>query len=516
MRKIWDVAIYARVSTEKKEQQESIPAQVSSLKKWLVEKSKSDNEAVYNLIEVYEDAGFSGSNFDRDSFIRMKEAIEQKKINMVITRDLSRFARNYITAGYYLEDYFKVNGIRFISVLDNVDTIEEENDIVPFKNILNEMYIKDCSRRSKDGLKQRMIRGSSIASKPPYGYKFEKDHNGSIKTIKLIPSEDETTEVVKEIYNFYLQGWGVGRIASYLNSKGIKPPSARITNFAFSKFGLWTNNTILYILKNPKYAGYMAQGRFKKISYKVKKIVKTPQEEWIIGGEFRGIVSKEIFKKAQNEIAKRSKGYRYKTDKIHIFSGVLKCNECGGSMSYRTKYHGYKCTNSQMGAKRCTAHSIKEQYLKEIIIEDLKQYVSKINKGISYEKAKLMTSHKKSISSELDKINTNLQKLDMQFEKLYIDKLNETINERNFRMILENIQSKQNELIAEKEKLAELEESRESVDDEYMLYKDEIDRIINFEEFDRFIVERLIDKIVVKQDKITKDKMVKIYYKFQR
>ncbi|WP_102401504.1 recombinase family protein [Haloimpatiens massiliensis] len=514
MRKIWNVAIYARVSTDKKEQQESIPAQVSSLKKWLLEKSKNDKEAVYNLIDVYEDAGFSGSNFQRDSFIKMKEDIEHKKINMVLTRDLSRFSRNYITAGYYLEDYFKVNGIRFISVLDNVDTLEEVNDIVPFKNILNEMYIKDCSRRSRDGLKQRMLRGSSIASKPPYGYKFQKQYNENIKTIALVPAGDETTEVVKEIYNLYLQGWGAGRIASYLNSKGIKPPSARLENFAFSKFGLWNSNTILSILKNPKYAGYMVQGRYKKISYKVKKVVKTPKEEWIIGGEFPGIISKEIFEKTQREIQKRANGYRYKYDSVHIFSGILKCNECGGSMSYRKKYKGYKCTNSQQGAKRCTAHSIKEDYLKETIISDLKNYVSKINKGEIYKKAKSKVTKKKNKNSELDTIQRELQKLDKQFEKLYLDKLEDVINERNFKMVLENIQSKQARLLRKKEELCKAIHNEKSVDDEYKYYKDKIDRIINFQEFDRFIVESLIDKIVVTEDKNTRDKRVQVYYKF--
>ncbi len=516
MRKIWNVAIYARVSTDKKEQQESIPAQVSSLKKWLLEKSKNDEKSVYNLIEVYEDAGFSGSNFERDSFIRMKEDIEHKKINMVLTRDLSRFSRNYITAGYYLEDYFKVNGIRFISVLDNVDTLEEVNDIVPFKNILNEMYIKDCSRRSRDGLKQRMLRGSSIASKPPYGYTFQKSYIEKIKTICLIPAGDETTEIVKEIYSLYLQGWGAGRIASYLNNKGIKPPSARLENFAFSKFGLWNSNTILSILKNPKYAGYMTQGRYKKVSYKVNKVVKTPKEQWIIGEEFIGIISKEIFKKTQSEIQKRAKGYRYKDDRVHIFSGILRCHECGGSMSYRKKYKGYKCTNSQQGAKRCTAHSIKEDYLKETIISDLKNYVSKINKAEIYKKAKSKVTKKKNKNSELDTIQRELQKLDKQFEKLYLDKLEEIINERNFKKILENVQARQEKLVKRKEELSKVGDDEKSLDDEYKCYKDKIERIINFEEFDRAIVESLIDRIVVTEDKDTRYKKVQVYYKFYK
>ena len=207
MNKVWNVAIYARVSTDKKEQSESIPVQVENLKKWLIEKSKVDTDVIYNMVDIYEDNGKSGSNFDRDEFIRMKNDIENKKINMVITRDLSRFSRNYIMAGYYLEDYFKVNNIRFISVLDNVDTISEYNDIIPFKNILNEMYIKDCSRKVKSALNTRMQNGSSIASKPPYGYKFDEVCEGNQKKIILIPRSDDTTEVVKKIYSLYLSGW---------------------------------------------------------------------------------------------------------------------------------------------------------------------------------------------------------------------------------------------------------------------------------------------------------------------
>ncbi len=515
MRKIWNVAIYARVSTDKKEQQESIPAQVQSLKKWLLEKSKSDKDAVYNLIEVYEDQGFSGSNFERDSFIRMKEDIEKGKINMILTRDLSRFARNYVVAGYYIEDYFKVNNVRFISVLDNVDTLEEVNDIVPFKNILNEMYIKDCSRRTRDGLKQRMIRGSSIASKPPYGYKIVDDFEGNIKTKKLVPSEDETTEVVKQIYDLYLQGWGFGRIATYLNEKNILPPSSRLNNFAKAKFGLWTNNTIQSILTNPKYGGIMVQGQYKRLSYKVKKVVKVSEEEWIHGGEFEGIIDKDTFEEVQKEMKRRSTGYRYKGNAKHIFSTVLKCNECNGSMSYKKRYQGYKCTSSQMGGGRCTAHSVKEEYLKEIIIQDLIKFVEKqVNKDELYEDAKGMISKKNNYEEEIKQIDKELKKLDTQFENVYVDKLNEVINQRNFENITKGIQRRQNSLLQRKEELLELKQRHDDKDNLYKIYKDKIDKILNFQEFDRFIVESLIDKIIISEDKETRKKKIDIYYKF--
>jgi len=516
LRKIWNVAIYTRVSSDKKEQQESMPAQVQSLKEWLLEKSETDKESVYNLVEVYEDAGFSGSNFERDSFIRMKGDIEQGIINMIVTRDLSRFSRNYITAGYYLEEYFKVNEVRFISVLDNVDTLEEINDIIPFKNILNEMYIKDCSRRSRDGLKQRMIRGSSIASKPPYGYKFEEEYDGNIKTIRLVAEDDETTETVKEIFELYLKGYGFGKLATFLNLKGIAPPSAKIDNFAFSKFGLWTNNSIKAILNNPKYGGIMVQGRWRKISYKIKKVRATLQEDWIYGGEFKGIVSKEIFEQVQNIISKRAGSYRYKGQNVYIFSSVLKCNECGGSMSYRKKFQGYKCTNSQMGGGRCTAHSLKEDKLKDIIIADLIQCVLReLNEQEIYKKIDKFINNKDNYDKKIKNIESELEKLDRQFQGLYLDKFNEKVSERNFKILSSNIEKKQQELINRKKEILLKLEVVGNNNDMYEVYKREIDKILSFQNLDRIMVESLVEKIIISEDKQMKQKTIDIFYKFK-
>lgn len=369
MKKQWNVAIYARVSTDKKEQQESIPAQIDSLKHWLYSKMKIDKACYYKLIDIYEDQGFSGSSFHRDSFIRMKEDVDKKKINMILTRDLSRFSRNYIMAGYYLEEYFQLKGIRFVSVLDNVDTIEEYNDIIPFKNILNEMYVKDCSRRTKDGIMQRMLRGSCISSRPPYGFRFKTTSIDSKKHVQLIKEDNGTEKIVKKIFKLYLDGYGFQKIANYLNLKLVPPPTS-------SGDGLWTNNTIRYILTNPKYAGIMAQHRWSKVNYKIKKVVEIPREEWIIGEKYKGIIDKKTFEKVQKTIANRKKNYRYKGD-IHLFSSVLFCNECKAPMYYRKSYKGYKCKNSQIGGKICTAHSIKEEILLEEISKRIQQGVDK-------------------------------------------------------------------------------------------------------------------------------------------
>ena len=518
MNKIWNIAIYARVSTDKKDQSESIPVQVENLKKWILNKSKEDGSAIYNLIDVYEDQGTSGSSFDRESFIRMKEDIENKKINMIVTRDLSRFSRNYILAGYYLEDYFKVNNIRFISVLDNVDTESEfDNDIIPFKNILNEMYIKDCSRRVRSALLTRMERGSSIASKPPYGYKFKEVFEGNQKNIKLVPAEDDSTQVVKEIYTLYLSGWGAGKIASYLNKQEIEPPSNRVKNFARKKFGKWSNNTIMSILRNPKYGGYMVQGRYKKVSYKVKKINLMPSEEWIYGGEFEGIISKDIFERTQQMITDRSNSnYRYKNGVIHPFSGVLKCGKCGGSMAYRKKYKGYKCTNSQQGAKRCSPHSIKETSLIEIILDEIKSMIdATINKDKvydSYNKIKIEDN----FESELRSVEKELNTLDNRFKKIYEDKLEGVINERNFNHMLLSIQEKQDKLIERKDQLVNMLNKNNTENDLLKKYKGEVDNLLEGKTIDRRLVETLIDKIVIDEIEGLKEKKVSVYFKFAK
>lgn len=514
--KIWNVAIYARVSTDKKEQEESMPAQVQSLKKWLSEKAKEDTTSFYNLVEIYEDKGFTGSNFDRKDFNRMIEDIEAKKINMVLTRDLSRFARNYIDAGYYIENYFIVNQIRFVCTLDNVDNFEEINDIIPFKNILNEYYIKDCSKKVRDALKQRMIRGSSIASRPPYGYKFEVIYEGDNKTIMLVPADDETTEVVREIFKLFLNGWGYGRIATYLNSKKIPPPSKKTVTYTNSKFGIWCNGTIKSILTNPKYGGIMMQQRWKKISYKVKTVKPTEVNEWINGGEFKGIIEKDIFEEVQGSIKKRSQKYRYKGDTKHTYSTVLKCNECHGSMSYRKNYNGYKCTNSQKGGGRCSAHSIKEEVLNKIIVRDLRRYVAQFTDEDKICKA--LTEQKQSKASsfnELEKIKKELKKLDRKFQKVYDDKLNELINQRNFENIVSDIQEKQDALILRKKELENLNEKLECINNTYEHYKDLIDKLINFQLFERELVEKLVSRIIVSEDKLTKVKNVDIYYNFK-
>lgn len=515
MNKVWNIGIYARVSTEKESQSESVSVQVEALKKWIIAESREDAGAIYNLIDVYADEGMSGSNFNRDSFINMKEDIEEGKINMVLTRDLSRFSRNYVLAGYYLEDYFKVKDIRFVSVLDNVDTIQDDNDIIPFKNILNEMYIKDCSRKIRSALITRMERGSSIASKPPYGYKFKEYYEGNQKTIKLIPREDETTETVREIFTLYCHGWGFGRIATYLNKKQVPPPSYYVKNFARKKFGIWNNNTIVSILKNPKYGGIMLQGRYKKVSYKVKKINIMPDSQCINGGEFKGIISKEDFYKTQEIMRRRSENnYRYIGNSAHLFTGILKCGDCSGSMIYRKRYNGYKCYNSQIGGKICRPHSVKELDLLNIISKDLREMIrSSINKKEIFDKYNDFKLNN-DCEQKLNCIEDSLSKLDTKFKCLYEDKIAGTITEHNFNNMIKEVQREQEAIIKKKQELLRVKNINKNNDDMLDKYKEQLRNLIDLEDIDRSLIETFVDKILVEQKENSNEKIVRIFYKF--
>ncbi|OOM77744.1 recombinase [Clostridium puniceum] len=517
MNKVWNIGIYARVSTEKSEQSESVAAQIGNLKKWIRDMAKEDKNNVYNLIDTYEDNGISGSSFNRGAFKKMKEDIESKRINMVLTRDLSRFSRDYLEAGAYIEKYFKLNNIRFVAYLDNVDTEKrQDDDIVPFKNMINEMYIRDTSRKIKSALKERMERGSSIASKPPYGYKFEKIYNGEQKNILLVPEGGETTETVKEIFSLYLKGWGAGKIATYLNKKGISTPSSRLKNYALSKFGIWTNNTIFSILQNHKYGGFLVQQKYQKVSYKMKEIKKTSKKDWVWSGEFEGIIDKETFNRVQELLEKRSSGYRYKGEVIHPFSSVLGCGTCGGSLSYRKKFEGYKCTLSQSGAKRCTCHSIKEKDLILRIQQDIREMINKnINKEKYYNRVENIKIEQNN-TKELNEIENELEKLDAKFSKMYEDKLNDLISERNFTNFLNVIQEKQKKLIKRKEQLENMVNNSQHNTYIERIYKEELNKFFNLEEIERNFVETIIDKIIVNEDSKTKDKSVDIYYKFNR
>lgn len=515
MNKQWNVAIYARVSTDKVGQEESIPIQVEALENWL--KGKNNNsEEEYKLIKVYKDEE-SGGNFNRPGFLSLKRDIENGKINMVLVRDSSRLGRDYIETGYYIERYFVEHNVRFVETIYGFDSINGNNDeSVAFRNVINDAVIRGTSRRVKSALVTRMDVGSCISSKPPYGYRFEIETEGSnrIKIRKLVPANDDTTEVVKDIFRLYLQGWGPTRISTYLNNKGIPPPSDRI-NFPIKKFGLWNCNGVRSILMNPKYGGYMVQAQYRKLTYRLKKTVKNDPEDWQWCGEFEGIIDKETYHKVQSLNQGNRKNKRDRSVVTHPFSTVLKCNECGGSMSFRKNYSGYKCTNSQIGGGRCTSHSVKEDNLKEAVIKDLKAYIEKsVDKKRIYDKANKLISNRIDFNKKLKDIDRELSETKEEIRMVYKHWTKRIIDEKNAEATIQSIQERQSALEANREEVLKQKDFHDNSEKFLRLYKERIDRFLSLKEFNREVVESLISKIVISEDSQSKEKKMDIYYKF--
>lgn len=248
----------------------------------------------------------------------------------------------------------------------------------------------------------------------------------------------------------------------------------------------------------------------------MKSVKKTSKEDWIWSGEFEGIIDKETFNRVQKMLKNRSNGYRYKGEIIHPFSSVLKCGTCGGSLSYRKKFEGYKCTLSQSGAKRCTCHSIKEKDLISQIQLDIRIMIYKsINKDKYYNRVENIKIEQNN-TKELKEIKSELEKLDAKFSKIYGDKLKDLISERNFTNFLNVIQEKQEKLIKRKEQLENIMDKQQGNNDITSIYREELDKFFNLEKIERNFVETIIDKIIVNEDLKTKEKSVDIYYKFSK
>ena len=366
----WNVAVYLRLS---KEDNESIESNSIVNQRELVEQyisSKSDLE----LVDYYIDDGYSGTNFNRPGFERLLQDMKNKKINCIIVKDLSRFARNHIEADMYFENIFPVLNIRFISVIENIDSFENpdsmDNLIVPFKNLLNDAYAKDISKKVKSALTAKRLNGEFIGTSATYGYiKNPKDKH------KLIIDEEASKNVI-QIFNGIIEGKTVSEIANELNKNNILTPAAykrknepESNNIETDK--RWNTKMINKMLKDRIYVGDLIQGKKKVENYRSHKLITTKKDEWIIiQNNHEPIISKDKFDKVQ-EIIEKNKCARSNKEK-DLFYRFLKCSDCGDSFTLRKvkNYEYYHCT-SYVRNGSCTSHSIRKDKLAEIVLEEL-------------------------------------------------------------------------------------------------------------------------------------------------
>lgn len=381
--KIWRVGIYARISREDEKddryrgQSESIENQINFLKP-LIERNG------WILVDTYKDDGYTGTNFDRPDFSRMLGDIELGKINLIITKDLSRLGRDYIEVGKFVERYFPEKGIRYIAVNDNVDTFDRNNtnnDMTPFKAVFNDMYAKDISKKVRTSITTKAIRGECIKSFMQYGYiKDPKDKNN-------ILIDWEVAGNIKRIYNLYKSGKSKKEISDIFNVENIITPlkykelTTNYYNPNSNKTYKWNPTAINKILRDRTYTGDMVQLKYTKVNYKVKKLEKLPEEEHVvIPNHHEAIIDRETFNIVQEMLNKQANEWTYNNKQKHLLTGLAFC-KCGSRITYN-KNHGkyFRCICSgykRYGSKFCSNVHLREEELIKKVIDSLKDNITK-------------------------------------------------------------------------------------------------------------------------------------------
>lgn len=349
--KQYQVGIYCRLSKDDNQPGESMSI---GTQRAIMEDYCADHG--YSVYDVYIDDGYSGLNFSRPDFQRLLSDIDNGLVNMVITKDLSRLGRDYIMTGYYTEIYFPSIDVRYIAISDGFDSESDNNDIAPFKNILNDMYARDISRKVKTAKRQRAKQGLFISSQAPYGYKRDPENKNHLVI------DDEAADTVRQIFELANSGMGDVNIAKELRNRKILKPAAYKyqqgdTRFAehgnLSKEELfkWCPATVRTILKNQTYLGHMVNHRTEIVNYKTKKQRSVPQEEQIIVfNTHEAIISQEVFEQVWNIRKSRKCPADYQRN--NLFRGLLFCSCCGSMLSIAHR----KLTYREDDAYRCMKH----------------------------------------------------------------------------------------------------------------------------------------------------------------
>lgn len=519
---IFKVAMYIRLSREDgdKEESSSVTNQRNIITRFI---NENDN---FIIVDEYVDDGYTGTNFNRPAFQRMIKDIEKGKINTVITKDLSRLGRDYIDTGRYVQRYFPENRVRYIALLDGIDTLEDAgmNDIAPFKSVINDMYVKDISKKITSALKERKTAGNFLAVTAPYGYKKNPENK-----YQLVINEEEAN-VVRYIFRLYLQGNGLTKIAKILTEEEIPVPgiSRNIGTTRKTKlYNCWKQTTISRILKNPVYIGNLEQFKRKKVNYKSKKRVSVPKEDRVICyNTHEPIIKKEDFDEVQ-KIITENKTFSKSTKHDYLFKGFLYCADCGAKLYLTYSDYAYKkygeyryttvCYTYSKYYNQCSRHSNSIPILENILIENIKKVCNAyLNRDLEKELIEMVEKENKrnvleqEYNKKIDNIETKIEDLNLCIRNLYMDKVKNVITEKDYIELSKNFTQERDKLINEKEELLKLSTNLKNDNNN----KEEIEKVakefVSLKKPTKELLSRLIDKVTISEDNI-----ITIYFKFK-
>lgn len=486
------------------------------------------------LIEAgeYVDDGYTGTNFNRPGFQKMLKDIKEEKIDCIITKDLSRFGRDHIDTGYYLERFLPANNIRYIAIGDNVDTIKPEGlQFLTFKLSFNDYYAQDISNKIKSVKQRKIEKGEYQAGIPPYGYKKDTE----IKN-HLIPDE-YSSQIVKEIFDMYVnKGMSTIKIADELNRKEIEPPAIYLKIPTYMKKNssnpsgkyIWLRAQVGKILRNEVYLGNVVGRKFQKVSHKIAKVRCTKKEEHIvIENMHEPIIETEIWNKAQEKLNGYSKVRNRKYD--HQLKGLVYCGECGNKATIRCREEKRKngtvwratyfiCSKRNNYSGLCDCKQISANLIEEVVIEKVKEEIRKINFSekeikLIYQQAEKEAKTKSNLLQiKQEELKKMLQSIENTIEEIYQDKINKVIKIEDFKIIYAKKQKERNKILKE---IRVIEERIEKTNQKFpninfKEIKEITKEFLKMERPNKMVLEKLIERI-----EFDKEKNIKLKYTFK-
>lgn len=519
---IWIAAKYLRLSIEDgdKTESESIVNQSILIDNYM--KSTSD----MTIVETFKDDGFSGTDFNRPGFQAMMKAVENKEINCIIVKDLSRFGREHIDVDRYIQKVFPQLGVRFIAINDNYDSetanITDTHLVLPVKSFVNDTYCRQNSQKVRSHLSAKRNIGDYVGNYVSYGYKKCVDDKSQIEIDPVAGKH------VRDIFTWKMEGMSNQMIADKLNELGVLAPAdyKRSTGVNFkSSFqthltSKWSAVAIIRILKNPIYYGVLQQGKTQRINYKVKVQRALPQEEWaIFENHHKGIVTKEEFETVQMLLAKDTR-IAPGENRLYLFGGLLTCGDCGSNLIRRTtSYKGektifYICASYNKKKDQCTRHSIREDVLIKLVTDSLKIYcemTDAIRSAVAYLKensfdTQILVQHDDvvlGLRNKLNKYYKLLHSLSGNLASGIISKDDYLLLRERYQVEIKNLETN----------IEKQEEYIEDLLDNKLMCEEWVKMFLekpNLGELDRDMLLQYVDRI-----KVFEDKKIEIIYKFQ-
>ena len=511
------VAMYLRLSQDDEKYDKDFKTESNSISNQRLQiQDYIDKNEEMELAKEYVDDGYSGINFERPAFKEMMEDVITGSINCIVVKDLSRFGRDYIDSGRYLQRVFPSLDIRFIALNDNYDSFTasetEKNLVIPFKNFINDNYCRDTSAKVRSVCKVKRKQGQFISNYAPYGYEKDKEDKHKIVIDK------EVEYVVRKIFSMKLEGYSSYSIAKHLNDNGIPSPMEHKkakgirykTGFSTKAFAKWDTPSVNRILINEIYIGTLQQGKREKINYKLDKVVSKNKSDWIeIEDNHEAIIDPHDFEIVQKllkcDIKAKTVG-----EKADLFSGLLFCKDCNAQMTKKVDKRGktptvyYICSSYNKG-HNCSRHSIKQEELQRTVFEMIRHYIQYLGEyeSVSEKIKEMEVSYElfQKIDKRQEYTKKNKAKFELLKSSLYQDLKEGIIAEEEFYDMREFYTNRivESEMILEKQSKEIARLYKKSLGNQNFLA--DIKKYQNIGTLERGLLVRLVDKIYVLEDK---------------